>query len=139
SSTREAVSGRLRRFLVDVARADAAVGTVLLEPLHGLRLLLPLGLAADAEAGEGQGLESALGDVRLTALAHTVGAVLDARERVVDRLELVAITVGEDQVGLAVARVAREVVGVHALVLAQLAALVQLGLHGPQELRTHAL
>src|SRR5882724_6550844 len=79
--TQDEVLGRpLTRFFVDVAGRQASVGPVLLEPLHGLRLLLPLGLAIDAEASEGERLEPALRDVRLAALAHPVASILDAGE-----------------------------------------------------------
>src|SRR5207247_7560256 len=124
----------LAPLFVGLARRQAPVGPVLFEALHGLRFLLPLGLAADAEPGEGQRLEARLGDVGLAALAHPVAAVVDAGERVVDRLQLVAVAVGPDHVDLAVARVAREVVGVHALVLGLLPALVRLFLHVAEQL-----
>src|SRR5207247_1179329 len=101
--------------------------------------LSPRGVGADADPGEGQRSEARLGDVGLAALAHAVAAVVDAGERVVDRLEFVAVAVGQDHVDLVVARVAREVVGVHALVLGLLAALVQLRLHVAEELAPHLL
>src|SRR5262249_56200215 len=71
--------------------------------------------------------------------ALTVGPVIDAGERIGDRLQFVAVTIGEDQVDLAIARVAREVVGIHPLVLAELATLMQIGLHGSQELQAHVI
>src|SRR4029077_13061664 len=106
----------LAPLFVGLARHQASVAPVLLEALHGLRFLLPLGLAIDAEPGEGQRLEARLGDVGLAALAHAIAAVVDASEGVVDRLQLVAVAIGQDDVDLAIARVARQVVGVHALV-----------------------
>src|SRR5262249_32937173 len=95
--------------LVDVAVREAAVGAVLLEALHRLGFLLPLRLAVDAETGEGQSLETAFRDVRLAALADAVAAIVDAGEGIVDRLQLVPVPVGQDQVDLAVAGVAGEV------------------------------
>src|SRR4029077_1060465 len=71
--------------------------------------------------------------------AHAVGPVVDARQSVVDGLQLVAVAVGEDEVDLAIARVAGEIVGVHALVLVHLTPLMQIRLHAAQELRGRVL
>ena len=88
---------------------------------------------------EGERFEPTLGDVGLAALADAVRALVDAGERVVDRLQLVAIAVGQDEVDLAITCIAREVVGVHPLVLGLVAPLVKLVLHVLQELRPHGL
>src|SRR5262249_58575049 len=97
------IPARPRRLLrpaslvVGVARDQPTVRPVLLEALHRLRFLLPLRLAVDAETGEGQRFETPFGDVGLAALAHAVGSVLDPGEGVVDRLQLLAIAVGQDE------------------------------------------
>src|SRR5205085_9886093 len=83
------------------------------------------------------GLEASLGDFLLAALADAVGAFLDAVERVLDRLELAAVAVGEDEVDLALALLAGEIVRVHALVLGRLTALFQILLNLGQELALH--
>src|SRR5438128_2217103 len=78
---------------------------------------------------------------RLGVLAVLYGAYLTivGLERVVDRLELVALAIGQDEVDLSIARVARKVVGIHPLVLALLPSLVQLGLHVAEQLGAHLL
>ena len=68
------------------------------------------------------GLEPLLGDVELADLADAVRARVDALEGLVDRLQLGAIAIGQDQADVPIPLLAGQVVGVHAFVLLALAA-----------------
>src|SRR5262249_54826267 len=88
---------------------------------------------------ERQRLQTSLCDLGAAVLAEPVAAVVDARERFVDGFELAAIAVVQDVADLPIARVAGEVIGVHALVLLRITALVETLLNVLQKLRPHGL
>jgi hypothetical protein len=95
-------------FFVEVGRAETPVGAVVLAAAILLRFGLPVGLTLHAEPGKRHRLQPPLGDLLLAALADPVGAVLDPIERILDRLQLPAVAVREDEVDLALALLAGE-------------------------------
>src|SRR5262249_9660512 len=123
--------------VVAVAGAEVPNAAVLFEPAVQLQLTFPVGLAVHAQASERECLEPSLGDLALPALADAVAPLVDPAERLVDGLNLLAVAVAQDEVDLLVASVAGKVVGIHTLVLALVADLVQVLLDAPEELCAH--
>src|SRR5581483_3005359 len=100
-------------------------------------LALAVRLTEDAHARERQHLEAAFGDVLLAELADPIGARVDPRQRLLDRLELSTIAVGEEKSQLSLAIVGRGVVDVRRFGAGRLAARRDFGLHGLHGVRTH--
>src|SRR4030095_13425524 len=78
-------------------------------------------------------------DLRFATLADAVGSLLDALEGFVDRLDLFAFAVAEDEVDLAIALLAGEVVSVHPVVLGTFTTMLQLVADLFQDLPLHVL
>src|SRR5262249_512016 len=120
-----------------VGGADVANAAVLLEPAVELHLPLAVRLAVHAQSRKGKRLQPCLGNLALAALADAIASIVHATERLIDGLHLLAIPIAQDEIDLLVPSVAGEVVGVHALVFARVADLVQVLLNAAEELRTH--
>ena len=113
------------------------IAAIFVEAAVHLGFLLALALTLHAETGERERGQAGFGDVALAVFAHAVGAVIDAADGFVDGLHLVAVAVGEDAADLAVARIAGEVIGIHALVLLLIAPVAQILADVAQELGAH--
>src|SRR5262249_18289150 len=102
----------VRLFVVGIAECDAESRTSRLV-LPVLRLLALGGrLAGDAEPRERQKRQPAVADVLLARVADPVRSGADPGERVVDRRELVAVTVREQEPKLALTVVGGRIVDV---------------------------
>src|SRR4029077_10854070 len=131
------VRAPLRALVVSVAGAEVANAAVLLEPTVELHLPLAVGLTVHAQPREGKRLQPCLRYLALAALADAIASVGHATERLVDGLHLLAVAITQDEVDLLVPSVTGEVVGIHALVLARVADLVEGLLAAAEELGTH--
>src|SRR5262249_25762269 len=131
------VERRLRALVVSLAGPDVANAAVLLEPAVELHLPLAIRLAVHAQSRKGKRLQPCLGNLALAALADAIASIVHATERLIDGLHPLAIPIAQDEIDLLVPSVAGEVVGVHALVFARVADLVQVLLNAAEELRTH--
>src|SRR5439155_6959226 len=128
--------GRLALFL-GVAGAQSAKRAQVFGAAVAFGLRLPFRLALHAQAGERHGLQPLCGDLALAAFANAVRSLVDALERLIDGLDLRAISIREEVVDFAIAFFARDVVSVAAIVLLPFAVLLEIVANAAQDLRLH--
>src|ERR1700687_1829082 len=129
--------GVLGILFVDVGGAELAIGTFVFDAARCLGFLLMLGLAVDTHARERQRRQTSGADLRLTALADAIGAGLDTFEGLLERLQLVTLAVRQNEIDLAIALFAGEVICIHALFFAAFSALLEIFAHLSQNLAAH--
>ncbi len=107
---------RLKIFVVEIDKACTPVTAIFVPTAVHLGFLFEFPLARHTQTREWQGFEAFGRDLFFAHLADAVTSSLDALQGVIDGMELVAISVAEDQTDFSRALLAGKIVGVHPFV-----------------------